>query len=210
MAVRAVRPGATAIGLRRLKRSELPVDTAALAQYLIGKTLVRESDEGRTSGRIVETEAYVPGDAAGHAYVGPTDRNRTLFLRRGHAYVYLSYGIHFCVNVSGATPGVGAGTLLRALEPLEGVPLMQARRGTLRLIDLARGPGRLGQAMAIDRALDGTDLCACGPLWLADAVRPPGKVKASVRIGISKETARLLRFYEQGNPHVSGPGALRR
>lgn len=196
--------------MRRLKRSELPIDTAALAHYLIGKTLVRDTDEGRTSGRIVEAEAYVPGDAAGHAYIGPTDRNRSLFLRRGHAYVYFIYGMHFCVNVSGATPGIGAGALLRALEPLEGVDVMQARRGTTRLTELARGPGRLAQAMAIDRSLDGLDLCMRGPLWLADAVRPPGRVKASVRIGISKETARLLRFYEQGNPHVSGPGALQR
>jgi DNA-3-methyladenine glycosylase len=192
-----------------LKRRELPVDTAALAQYLIGKTLVRETDEGRTSGRIVEAEAYVQGDAAGHAYVGETDRNRSLFLRRGHAYVYFIYGMHYCVNVSGATPGIGAGALLRALEPVEGVALMQARRGTARPTDLARGPGRLAQAMAIDRTLDGVDLCARGPLWLADSVRPVGKVKASVRIGISKETARLLRFYEAGNPHVSGWGALR-
>jgi DNA-3-methyladenine glycosylase len=198
------------IALRRLRRTELPVDTATLADYLIGKTLVREALEGRTSGRIVEAEAYVHGDASGHAYVGETDRNRSLFLRRGHAYVYFIYGMHFCVNVSGDTPGVGAGVLLRALEPLEGVELMQARRGTTRSTDLARGPGRLAQAMAIDRTLDGTDLCARGPLWLADAVRPRGRVRTSVRIGISKETARLLRFYEGGNPHVSGPTSLRR
>lgn len=203
-------PGATTIALRLLKRRELPVDTATLAQYLIGKTLVRDAPEGRTSGRIVEAEAYVPGDAAGHAYIGETDRNRSLFLRRGHAYVYFIYGMHFCVNVSGATPGIGAGALLRALEPLEGVALMQARRGLTRLTDLARGPGRVAQAMAIDRTLDGVDLCTRGPLWLADAVRPAGKVKASVRIGITKEAARLLRFYEAGNPHVSGSGALRR
>lgn len=195
--------------LRRLKRADLPLDTATLAQYLIGKTLVRDAPEGRTSGRIVETEAYVPGDAAGHAYVGETARNRSLFLRRGHAYVYFIYGMHYCVNVSGATPSIGAGVLLRALEPLQGVELMQRRRGTMRLADLARGPGRVAQAMAVDRALDGVDLCARGPLWLADAARPPGKVRTSVRIGIAKETARLLRFYEAGNPHVSGPPRLR-
>ena len=195
--------------LRRLRRAELPYDTEDLARFLIGKTLVRDSREGRSAGRIVETEAYVPGDASGHAYVGETDRNRSLFLRRGHAYVYFIYGVHWCVNVSGDKAGVGAGALLRALEPLEGVELMQARRGTERITDLARGPGRLGEAMAIDRKLDGTDLCAAGPLWLADAVRPPEKIKASVRIGISKETARLLRFYEAGNPHVSGSRALR-
>jgi len=196
--------------LRTLRRSELPVDTAALARYLIGKTLVRDAPEGRTSGRIVETEAYVHGDAAGHAYAGETARNRSLFLRRGHAYVYFIYGMHYCVNVSGDAPGVGAGVLLRALEPLDGVAVMQARRGTDRLSDLARGPGRLAQAMAIDRGLDGGDLCRRGALWLADATTPSGTTRASVRIGISKETARLLRFYEAGNPHVSGPPALRR
>ena len=197
--------------LRRLKRAELPVDTATLADYLIGKTLVHEAREGRTAGRIVEAEAYVHGDASGHAYVGETDRNRSLFLRRGHAYVYFIYGMHYCVNVSGDTPGIGAGVLLRALEPVEGVPIMQKRRGTLRVTDLARGPGRLAQAMAIDRTLDGVDLCAAAsPLWLADAMRERGPVATSVRIGISKETARLLRFYESGNPHVSGPPALRR
>ena len=196
--------------MRRLKRADLPVDTTALARFLIGKTLVRDTPDGRTRGRIVEVEAYVPGDASGHAYVGVTPRNRSLFLRRGHAYVYLIYGMHFCVNVSGERPGIGAGVLLRALEPIEGVEIMQARRRTHRLTELARGPGRLAEAMAIDRSLDGIDLCSRSPLWLATEVRAPGRVATSVRIGISKETTRLLRFYEAGNPHVSGPLTLRR
>ena len=196
--------------MRRLRLSELPYDTATLARYLIGKTLVRDAPEGRTSGRIVECEAYVPGDAAGHAYVGETDRNRSLFRRRGHAYVYFIYGMHYCVNVSAETPGVGAGVLLRALEPLEGIDIMRVRRGVHRLNDLSRGPGRVAQAMAIDRSLDGVDLCRASPLWLGAAVRDPGRIATSVRIGISKEMHRPLRFYEAGNPHVSGPQALRR
>ena len=196
--------------MRKLKRAELPVDTTALARFLIGKTLVRDTAEGRTSGRIVEAEAYVPGDASGHAYIGETQRNRSLFLGRGHAYVYFIYGMHFCLNVTGERPGVGAGVLLRALEPIEGVTIMQARRRTHRLTELARGPGRLAQAMAIDRSLDGIDLCSSRLLWLATEVRAPSRVAASVRIGISKETTRLLRFYEAANPHVSGPPALRR
>lgn len=194
---------------RRLKRAELPVDTESLARFLVGKTLVRDAPEGRTSGRIVETEAYVPGDASGHAYVGETDRNRSLFMRRGHAYVYFIYGMHFCVNVSGERPGTGAGVLLRALEPIDGVAIMQTRRHVHRLTDLARGPGRLAEAMNVDRRLDGIDLCARGPLWLAAEVHSTGFIATSVRIGISKETTRLLRFYEAGNPHVSGPSALR-
>src|SRR5271170_5852480 len=152
--------------LRPLRRKDLPIDTESLARYLIGKTLVRETPQGRMTGRIVETEAYVEGDAAGHGYKGETQRNRSLFLRRGHAYVYFIYGMHFCVNVSAERPGIGAGVLLRALEPIEGVAIMRARRRVQRLTDLARGPGRLAEAMSIDRRLDGIDLCSRSPLWL--------------------------------------------
>ncbi len=195
---------------RRLARRELPADTRVLARWLIGKTLVRDTPEGRTAGTIVETEAYVPGDAAGHAYIGRTQRNNSLFLRRGHAYVYFIYGMHFALNVSGERAGVGGGALLRALEPVEGLALMHARRGVQRVTDLARGPGRLAQAMAIDRVLDGTDLCVgSSGLWLADAVRPVRAIGTSARIGISKEVERPLRFYERGNPHVSGSRKLR-
>jgi DNA-3-methyladenine glycosylase len=196
--------------LRRLRRAELSHDAADLARFLIGKTLVRDSPEGRASGRIVEAEAYVVGDAAGHAYRGQTARNRSLFLRRGHAYVYFTYGTHFCVNVSAETVDVGAGVLIRALEPLEGIELMQRRRGSARLNALARGPGCVAQALGIDRELDGVDLCARGDLWLADSVRPAGKLAATVRIGITKEAARLLRFVERGSPFQSGPPKLRR
>src|SRR5271170_2700874 len=115
---------------QRLRRADLPVDTATLARFLIGKTLVHDHPEGRMSGRIVETEAYVIGDAAGHAYRGPTPRNRTLFLTRGHAYVYFVYDCWYALNVSGERAGVGAGVLLRALEPLEGIALMHRRRGS--------------------------------------------------------------------------------
>lgn len=195
--------------MRRLRRAELPTAAATLARWLIGKTLVRDSREGRASGRIVETEAYVVGDAAGHAFRGPTARNRSLFLRRGHAYVYFIYGMYYCVNVSAEAADIGAGVLVRALEPLDGIALMQQRRGTDRIADLARGPGRLTVALAIDRALDGFDLCASGPLWLGSAPLPAGPVGESVRIGITKEAGRVLRYYERGNPSVSGPAALR-
>jgi DNA-3-methyladenine glycosylase len=195
---------------RRLRRSELPVDAAALARFLIGKTLVHDSADGRTSGRIVETEAYVVGDAAGHAFIGKTVRNRSLFLKRGHAYVYFSYGVHWMFNVSAETAHVGAGVLVRALEPIEGIELMRSRRRTDRLVDLARGPGRLAAAMGIDKRLDGVDLCSGGALWLGTARKPAGKTGRSVRIGITKEAHRLLRFYERGNVFVSGSLVLRR
>jgi len=193
---------------RRLARETLPADTTALARHLIGITLVHDTPGGRTSGRIVETEAYPPGDASAHHFRGPTPRNRSLYLRPGHAYVYFIYGTSYLFNVSSESEGTGGGVLLRALEPLEGVPLMQARRATERLIDLTRGPGRLTVAMGIGRGHDGADLCMHGTLWLGEAVRRRSAIGRSVRIGISVETHRLLRFYERGNPFVSGPKKL--
>jgi DNA-3-methyladenine glycosylase len=191
-----------------LARSELPIDTEALARFLIGKLLLRELPEGVASGRIVETEAYGIGDAAGHAYRGMTPRNRSLFLERGHAYVYLAYGVSFMLNVSSEAPGTGAGVLIRALEPVEGVSIMRQNRGVELLRDLTRGPGRLAQALRIDRSLDGLDLCRTGPLWLARDEHKPGKIGQSVRIGISREADRVLRFYVRGSPFVSGRRSL--
>jgi DNA-3-methyladenine glycosylase len=193
---------------RRLRRADLPVDTAALARFLIGKTLVHDHSAGRMSGRIVETEAYVVGDAAGHAFRGQTPRNRSLFLERGHAYVYFIYGCWHALNVSAETTDVGAGVLLRALEPLEGIALMQRHRGVERPIDIARGPGRLAAALDIDGRLDGVDLCAPGPLWLGAPARRVGRVGRSTRIGISREIERKLRFFERDNAFVSGPRRL--
>jgi DNA-3-methyladenine glycosylase len=187
---------------------ELPVDTVALARTLIGKLLVRTLPEGVVSGRIVETEAYIVGDAAGHAYRGMTPRNRSLFLERGHAYVYLAYGISYMLNVSSETQGIGAGVLIRALEPLEGVRIMQRNRGIERLRDMARGPGRLAQALRIDRGLDGLDLCRKGSLWLACDAHEPGDIGQSVRIGITREADRPLRFFLRDSPFVSGPKSL--
>jgi DNA-3-methyladenine glycosylase len=193
---------------RPLARLELPVDTASLARYLIGKVVVRELPEGVASGRIVETEAYVVGDAAGHAYRGMTKRNGSLFLEHGHAYVYVAYGISDMLNVSSEIQGIGAGVLIRALEPLEGIPIMRLNRGVERVRDLARGPGRLTAALRVDRSLDGLDLCREGPLWLGHGDDEPGEIGQSIRIGISRDPDRLLRFYVRGSPFVSGPGSL--
>jgi DNA-3-methyladenine glycosylase len=196
--------------LRRLRRSELPEDTVELARFLIGKVLVRDHRGGRVSGRIVETEAYPVGDAAGHAFIGMTAANHSLFLAKGHAYVYLVYGSSYMCNVAAERRGIGAGVLLRALEPLEGISVMQRRRGTTRLTELAKGPGRLATAMAIDQRCDGIDLCAAGPLWLGvDDERYAVRLSRSARIGLTKEVDRLLRFYERGSAYVSGPRDLR-
>ena len=204
----ALRPGRHQDGRSPLARAELPIDTVSLARYLIGKLLVRVLPEGTVSGRIVETEAYVVGDAAGHAYGGMTRRNRSLFLERGHGYVYLAYGVSYMLNVSSEMPGIGAGVLIRALEPLEGIAIMQANRGVERLRDLARGPGRLCAALRIDRRLDGLDLCREGPLWLGRDDCKPSEIGRSTRIGITRDVDRPLRFYLADNPFVSGPRSL--
>jgi DNA-3-methyladenine glycosylase len=194
-----------AIDIAPLSRAELPADAVALARFLIGKALVHDRPEGRTSGRIVETEAYPPGDPAAHSFVGPTDRNRSLFRERGHCYVYLGYGISWLANVSAESEGVGAGVLFRALEPLEGHDLMLVRRGRE---PLATGPGRLAKAMGIDRSQDGLDLCGASPLWLGAVASAPGPIGVSARIGITKAVEQPWRFFERGNPFVSGPKKL--
>jgi DNA-3-methyladenine glycosylase len=203
--------------LRRLARTELPCPTLSLARFLIGKVVVHDLPEGRLSGRIVEAEAYPPGDPAGHHFRGPTPRNRSLFLRHGHVYVYFNYGMHFMLNISSEPAGVGGGVLIRALEPLEGIELMQRNRKSMELLDLTRGPGRLAAAFGIERSLDGLDLFSRGPLWLGELVRPitahPNTpmdvpVATTVRIGITRAADRLFRFYERGSPFVSGPKRL--
>jgi DNA-3-methyladenine glycosylase len=145
--------------IRRLRREELPVDTIELARFLIGKSIVRRLPGCRLSGRIVEVEAYPVGDAAGHAFRGRTASNRSLFLGTGYAYVYLSYGSSFMLNVTSEEPGVGAGVLIRSLEPMEGLRSMERRRRTSKLFDLARGPGRLIPfPYQIDFAMYGNDV----------------------------------------------------
>jgi DNA-3-methyladenine glycosylase len=203
--------------LRRLTRKELPCDTLELARFLIGKVVVRDLPEGRMSGRIVEAEGYPPGDPAGHHFRGPTPRNRSLFLRHGHVYVYFNYGMHFMLNISSEPAGIGGGVLIRALEPLEGIELMKRHRKITELRDLTRGPGRLAAALRIERSLDGLDLFSRGPLWLGEIVRAKSAkagsaadivVASTVRIGITHAADRLFRFYERGSPFVSGPKRL--
>lgn len=196
--------------IRRLRRAELPIDTIGLARYLIGKTLVHDLPEGRLAGRIVETEAYPVGDAAGHAFTGHSRANHSLFLQRGHAYVRFTYGSCWLMNVSTEIPDVGAGVLIRALEPLEGIARMEKNRRTTVLRDLTRGPGRLAAAMGIDKRLDGVDLCSReSALWLGAAVGPVGAIGVTTRIGITRAAHRRLRFYEKGSAFVSGPARLR-
>jgi DNA-3-methyladenine glycosylase len=196
------------VNLARLDSGALPVESKALAQALLGCILVRDSDEGISAGRIVETEAYLPNDPACHAFSGMSGRNATLFGPPHRAYVYQIYGTSFCFNLSSERDGIGAGVLVRALEPLEGVALMQQRRAVEGTRDLCRGPGRLCQALRIDRSFDGADLFARGTLWLAHDGRTPQRVRRSRRIGITRAADRRLRFYVAGSPYVSGPVCL--
>lgn len=207
--------GAASVRARDLKvavlpRRALPLDCAALARWLIGKRLIRCLNGALLGGRIVETEAYLANDAASHSFGGRTLRNRSMFLSRGHAYVYRIYGMWFCMNVSAAPAEQGAAVLIRALEPEFGAREMQARRRGVLLRDVARGPGRLCAALEIGGALDGLDLCTGnGALWLAAGDKQVRDIAISRRIGISKAAERQLRFFERGNLYVSGPASLR-
>jgi DNA-3-methyladenine glycosylase len=196
------------IAFRRVTPGELPQETCALARALVGCVLVRCSADGVTAGRIVETEAYLPGDPACHAFSGKSERNATLFGPPHRSYVYQIYGTSFCFNLSSEPDGLGAGVLVRALEPLQGIAIMRRRRAVEALRDLCRGPGRLCRALAIDRSLDGADPLANPDLWLAAPAQPPPRIRKSRRIGIRQAAHRLLRFYEAGNPYVSGPARL--
>ncbi len=194
--------------LSRLRPEALPIETEKLARALIGCILVRESSQGRTAGLILETEAYLPDDPACHAYGGKTRRNAALFGAPHRAYVYLIYGTSFCFNVSSEREGEGAGVLVRALEPLEGVALMQSRRAMGSVRELCRGPGRLCEALAIDRSFDGIDIVRDECLWLAHGNGTPIRVRRGPRIGVTRAAARPLRFFAMGNPYVSGPARL--
>ncbi len=189
--------------------ADRPFDLPTLeaARALIGATLVHETPLGRLSGRIVETEAYVtPDDGACHAYRGQTPRNRVMFGPPGHAYVYLTYGMHYMLNVVTEQAGIAAAVLIRALEPLEGMEVMAERRGLgstpVEMANLTNGPGRLCQAMGIDLRLNGVALTA-PPLHIVPSHGEALPIVQTTRIGITRSVELPYRFYLRGNRHVS-------
>lgn len=178
-------------------------DTVQVARGLLGHILVHHTPEGTTAGRIVETEAYLQGDPACHASRGMTPRNRVMFGPPGIAYVYFTYGMHYCFNIVTAREGVGEAALVRALEPLEGIPLMQSRRGRERLRELCSGPAKLVQAMGIGRDNNGDDIVT-GPLTLLRGNPVPDEILVvTTRIGIKEGSDLPLRFYIKGNNYIS-------
>lgn len=210
--------------MERLTRRFYSTGSVSLAQALIGRTLVRVLDDGtRLAGTIVETEAYLGvEDRAAHAFGGRrTPRNESMYGPPGTAYVYFTYGMHFCFNVVCGGEGEPVAVLIRALEPIEGLGLMRAHRAArlgrarrpreLRDSDLCSGPGKLCQAMAVDRKLDRVDLTDSSLIWLERGVSkgfPPEPLGNSPRIGVGYSgvwAARPLRWFVRGNPHVSGP-----
>jgi len=152
----------------------------------------------------VETEAYPPGDPTGYARPGLTTSNAPLFRSRGHAYVRMLYGSCYNINLAAEQEGVGAGVLIRALEPVEGLALMQRNYPTVREAALTRGPGRLCTALGIGPRLSGVDLCTSERLWLEHGRRRV-KIQVSTRIGLSRDQDRPLRFVEHGSPFISVP-----
>jgi DNA-3-methyladenine glycosylase len=189
----------------RLPRSFYARPTVVVARDLVGKILVKESTEGLASGRIVETEAYRgESDPASHAFRGPSQRNEVMFGPPGYLYVYLSYGVHYCCNVVTESTGVAGAVLLRALEPLAGLDVMEARRGHRPPRELCNGPGKLCQALGIEMSDYGADL-ERSPIWLEDDGYRPESLDESARVGISAAADLPLRFYLPDNPFVS-PG----
>jgi DNA-3-methyladenine glycosylase len=183
--------------------------TIDVARRLIGATLYHRISLGRRgritlSGRIVETEAYLPlVDPACHGYRGPTPRNASLFGRPGFSYVYLIYGMYFCLNVTTEPPGVGAAVLIRALEPLEGIEYMRQRRGMqVPIMALTSGPGNLCRAMNIDRKSDGLNLRS-GDLYIKPSQHLTAQVRVSRRIGLNVAEKWPLRFYDSASLSVS-------
>lgn len=188
-----------ALRLRRLDRPFFARDSRLVAVDLLNKALVHDDPvAGRVSGRIVEVEAYLGADdPASHAFRGPTPRNLVMFGPPGHLYVYFSYGMHWCANAVTGDDGVATAVLLRGLRPIDGLPVMRARRRAARRDDdLCSGPARLTQALGIDGTHNGLDLCdPAGALWIADdGTPPPVAPVATPRIGITKAVEHRWRW----------------
>ncbi len=174
-----------------------------LANALLGCELVHKTPEGITAGIIVETESYHETDEASHSYKYRSKRNEIMFGPPGHAYVYFTYGMHWCFNVVAENEGIGAGVLIRALEPTQGIELMKKRRHKQNLVELCNGPAKLTQALSITRKDYGKTLYG-GDLYITSPKLKDFKIAFGPRVGISKAQDKPWRFWIRDNPFVSG------
>lgn len=187
-----------------LRRDFYSRDTVKVGISLLGKRLIRVKDRRRMEGRIVEVEAYRGSDdPASHAFRGLTLRNAPMFGEPGHAYVYFTYGNHYCLNVTTQRTGTAGAVLIRAIEPLRGLPAMRRLRPNIPDSNLTNGPGKLTKAFGIDKSLNKLDMTKRGPLFITDADHPKFDIRKSTRVGISQGTNFLWRFYVAKNPYVS-------
>jgi len=190
--------------LERLPRSFFEDYTPSVAKRLLGQLLVRRIGRRFLSGMLVEVEAYRGrDDPASHAFRGETPRNRVMFGEVGKAYVYFTYGFHHCLCVKTERKGVPGAILVRALEPLEGIELMKKNRGKEELTELASGPGKLTQALKIDRRLNGEDLVLSERLFLARGKDAALEIRDSSRIGVDRGLEFRWRYFIGGNQFVS-------
>lgn len=188
-----------------LQREFFARATSIVARELLGTILVLQRGTERLSGRIVETEAYLPeGDAASHAFRGKTPRNAAMFAQAGTLYVYRIYGIHRCINIVTEEEGKGCAVLIRALEPMQGVETMQQRRSLTDIKHLSNGPGKLAQAFGFELADNFADVCS-ESLHLLPSVFPvyADDIGISPRIGITKAAELPLRFFLRSHPYLS-------
>lgn len=179
-----------------IKREFYERDTVIVAQELLGKILVREINGKKLTGIINETEAYKSDDPASHAFKGKTERNKVLFGSVGRAYIYFTYGNHYCLNVVARDKKcIAGGVLIRGIKPLEGIEIMYKNRGVFDLKNLTNGPGKLTQALDINKELYGVDLTKKGPLYITEGIDiKKSQIIATPRIGIKKATENKWRF----------------
>jgi len=187
-----------------LRRSFYSRETVDVAIDLLAKNLVRVEQRARMEARIVEVEAYRGSDdQASHAFLGMTQRNAPMFGQPGHAYVYFTYGNHYCLNVTTQPTGVPGAVLIRAVEPLKGIDFMRRLRPRVPDVELTNGPGKLTKALKIDKSLNEVDMTRLGPLYITHSESEAPEIVCTSRVGIKQGTARMWRFYISGNPYVS-------
>lgn len=180
-------------------------DPVSAARRLLGCWLVREMDGQRLVGRIVETEAYHQTDAASHSHKGRTPRVEVMFGEPGHAYVYFTYGMHYCMNVVTGPVGEGSAVLIRAVEPIEGIETMKRNRPGVTDKELTNGPAKLCQAFGIDKRLNGHELRQLPLMLRVQPAIDPGRVSQTTRIGIRHNADLPWRFYIRNSAAVSRP-----